>query len=598
MMRFDGGVRCVRRWFHALRRPKRSRQPHSGWIPAAVELLENRSLLSSTAGPALATAGPSWSDATNLTVSFAPDGTQVGGQTSALFSTMGNIANTAAWEQTILDAFQTWAASANLKIGVVADGGQPFGTPGATQGDPRFGDIRIGAAPLSANVVALAIPAAGSASGTWTGDIIFNSNVPFSSLNDLYAVALHEAGHVLGLPESTDPASPMFSGFTPGTVLLPTSADLAALQQLYGPPIASPGSNGNPSGNPDYSNLGGDDESLESDDDNPTTTQSPTATPPGTGGTSPSSTSSISSGASTIELAPSPGTVEGTKFNATGVLTGSRPVVTYRVEPAGLASGQPNVMTVTIQADQSGGIAPSVGILDEDGHPLAGQLLANGSGLYTLQIRGIVSGKEYFVRIGSSNVSAANATAAYRLDVNFSQATAPVTPSLSGTLGPGQSQQSFQLNVAQSGLFQFALGTNASSSGNNVAVELAVFDQSGNQVYQTVGTASATLSASPVMLQGTYFVRVSAASSTGSIPANLNFSVAASVLSDPIGPLPVDPTGAPPSAKSPVPPPFNWTNVVIAPRPAAPPPFVWVNTVPSKTAAAVPPKPYPPAAMP
>ena len=44
-------------------------------------------------------------------------------------------------------AFQTWAVQTNLNIGLVADGGQPLGTNGAVQGDARFGDIRVAAAP-------------------------------------------------------------------------------------------------------------------------------------------------------------------------------------------------------------------------------------------------------------------------------------------------------------------------------------------------------------------------------------------------------------------------------------------------------------------
>src|SRR5215813_10600580 len=84
-----------------------------------------------------ATFGNPWPDASHLTLSFAPDGTAIGTNTSNLIATLNAVAPTKTWELAILQAFQTWAVNANLNIGVVADGGQPFGATGAIQGDAR-----------------------------------------------------------------------------------------------------------------------------------------------------------------------------------------------------------------------------------------------------------------------------------------------------------------------------------------------------------------------------------------------------------------------------------------------------------------------------
>ena len=92
-----------------------------------------------------ATWGNPWPDPQHLTLSFAPDGTQVGGNSSNLFQTMSALGPTATWQTAILRAFETWAVQANMNIGVISDQGLPFGTTGAIQGDPRFGDIRLGA---------------------------------------------------------------------------------------------------------------------------------------------------------------------------------------------------------------------------------------------------------------------------------------------------------------------------------------------------------------------------------------------------------------------------------------------------------------------
>src|SRR5437868_15001889 len=91
-----------------------------------------------------ATFGIPWPNSPPITLSFAPDGTSDAGQQSQLSSLLSSVGSTKVWQETILRAFQTWAVNSNLNISVVADGGQPFGTAGAVQGDSRFGDIRVG----------------------------------------------------------------------------------------------------------------------------------------------------------------------------------------------------------------------------------------------------------------------------------------------------------------------------------------------------------------------------------------------------------------------------------------------------------------------
>src|SRR4051812_38222027 len=86
-------------------------------------------------------AGNPWPDAGHLTLSFAPDGTDVGGAPSRLGALLGPAGD---WQLAVLRAFQTWAVTANVNVALVADGGQPFGVGGGPQGDARFGDVRVG----------------------------------------------------------------------------------------------------------------------------------------------------------------------------------------------------------------------------------------------------------------------------------------------------------------------------------------------------------------------------------------------------------------------------------------------------------------------
>src|SRR5688572_26870649 len=93
----------------------------------SIDALEPRMALDAT-GSALGTAP-------YLTLSFAPDGTTVGGASSSLLAKFDALAPRAVWQDAILRAFQTWAVHTNADIGLVADGGQPLGAPGASQRD-------------------------------------------------------------------------------------------------------------------------------------------------------------------------------------------------------------------------------------------------------------------------------------------------------------------------------------------------------------------------------------------------------------------------------------------------------------------------------
>lgn len=181
---------------------------------------------------ALSAEGVAFGNSPYLTLSFAPDGTDVAGRGSTLFSYLNQVGPTEQWQQAILDGFQSWAIHTNADVAEVPDGGQPFGVAGRTLGDSRFGDVRVGAVPMRPGVYAVAV-SRGVISGTWSGDLLFNSRVNLASIDEVFRVALHEAGHVFGLEHSAAPNSAMYNSGLP-TVSQPSLDDLEAIWAQFG----------------------------------------------------------------------------------------------------------------------------------------------------------------------------------------------------------------------------------------------------------------------------------------------------------------------------------------------------------------------------
>ncbi|MCA9129507.1 MAG: matrixin family metalloprotease [Planctomycetales bacterium] len=350
-------IRCNVR-FDQFRRRGHKRQRRQ----MTCEQLDVRLALDATASAAAALP---WFDPAELTYSFAPDGTSLGNEQSSLFSELARTGTTEQWQDAIARAFNTWLGILGTSIQSTNDTGAPFGTFGPTQGDSRFGDIRIGAVPLAGNVMAQAIPHSIITQGSWAGDILFNANADWSELGQVYSVALHEFGHVLGLGHSDDPASPMFYHGVHDTIA-PTRDDAAALQKLYaGVDVETEGHGAN------YRSSDDEDHWREQPEFQFDSSQAL----PLTG-----------------ELAAS------ARYTAQAELTATTNAVLYRLEPIG-SIDHAQFLNIVVSATRQNGLIPSVNVFDSSGDPIRTRILHNSQGVLVVQARDVEPNQTYYVAV-------------------------------------------------------------------------------------------------------------------------------------------------------------------------------------------------------
>ena len=186
--------------------------------------------------------GPSGTfGSTGGTVSWSIAGAGLTNQTGQSFFTGQTVALSnflpADFATQITNAFAAWAQVANISFVQVADSGGNFGV--GTTGNIRIGGGFIDGFSANGSVVGRAFfpPSGGTANAVATnGDLIFDSG-DAGHWNDalLFATALHEIGHTLGLNHvpQNNPLAVMNPTLHIGLPLQPD--DIAGVQSIYGP---------------------------------------------------------------------------------------------------------------------------------------------------------------------------------------------------------------------------------------------------------------------------------------------------------------------------------------------------------------------------
>jgi hypothetical protein len=342
----------------------------------AVETLETRLV-------PYAVSGNAWPHPQLITISFEPDGTNLGGVSSNLFASLNAKWSTVVWQNQILRAAQVWAQQANLNFSIVADSGVVSGSGNYEQGDPTMGDIRIGGYNFGSSTLASAFMPPPGNNYSIAGDIQFNTGQVWAisgGTYDLFTVAAHEFGHALGLLHSSTPQAIMYGAYNMRKTAL-TSDDVAGIQSIYG------------ARQPDRYDA-----------------------------------SAPNSGAATAsDLNPviNPNSLTALVNNLDITTAGQQEYFTFTA-PAGTG----NALTVNVQSKGLSLLAPTLTVYGADQTTVLGS--ASGAGKYgttlSVTVQGVTAGERFYVKVAGADTSAFG-TGAYALTLDFGASPSPTVAS-------------------------------------------------------------------------------------------------------------------------------------------------------------------------
>ena len=471
--------------------------------------------------------GLAWTSGSDLTISFAPDGTDVAGQASGLFAEL-ETPQTAVWQDAVLSAFRTWAQYTTTNVQVVTDSGDPFGVAGPTQGDPRFGDIRIAAVPLSSDVIAISVPHDEFISGTWAGDVLINSNALFANVDELFSVMLHEAGHVFGLAHSNDPASPMFFHGV-SLAVMPTAQDIADLREAYGTPVQS-----EERSDESRHDRSRDDESHEAKGERREDRDEDEHREPSRVGL-----------ATDVQYVYA-NSDQALHYASSGVIDSAKDVDTLRLSAGDAEADGFKFLTVTVRATEPRGLIPQVEVFSSEGTKLDGQVLANANGTFVLQVADVSPEENYVVRVRGADSAGPFQAGGYQLEAQYVDHPAQLETFVADTLSSARPQSEQSVQVNETTLAHFVLSVDPVKTAASVALWAVIYDAAGSVVGRFAAHAGESRSSGTLLLTpGDYRLELTAARpDSGSLP-DVGFQLLGKTISLPIGPGISDPTRAP-----------------------------------------------------
>jgi hypothetical protein len=245
-------------------------------------------------------------------------------------------------------------------------------------------------------------------------------------------------------------------------------------------------------------------------------------------------------------------------YSTQGGISDRADVDFFKVRSAPAAGKAPEEMIVMAWALELNGLAPRVDVFDHSGKPVAAQVIGNDNGFFSIQVPDALPKQDYCVKVSALAPGGRHATGHYFLGVEFN-----LTPTVNlqsfggGTLTPSSPQQVRTLTVNQTRAFHFVLGADAGGAAA-VQVQMSIYDQNNNLVFRLAADAGQPASTGVAYLgAGTYTVGFTVAARDGATPPALTYTLKGDVISDPIGPVVIDPAKDPTTAADAA---YVWTD--------------------------------------
>jgi hypothetical protein len=273
--------------------------------------------------------------------------------------------------------------------------------------------------------------------------------------------------------------------------------------------------------------------------------------------------------ATALSVLSNPGGADA-RFDAVyrGVLIGANQVDTYRIQTNKYAPGTSATLNVMVWGLDLNPVDPRVRVYDAAGNPVAFQVLANQTGLFSVQVLGAVAGGSYYVQV-FAGAGAAQPTGSYFFAADFNHVPDTLfAAAAGGTVAAGATTSADTLTLNQAGAYQLALGAGSAQAGD--AVTMRVYDANGNLVFAlTAAAGQPPVTATEYLLAGTYTVTYSGAAADA---GPVSYGLFLDELSDLSGPY-ATATASPPSTLAPSPPaPSPPPSSAPAPAPSQPAP--------------------------
>jgi hypothetical protein len=225
----------------------------------------------------------------------------------------------------------------------------------------------------------------------------------------------------------------------------------------------------------------------------------------------------------------------------TGSIEDATDVDFYRVTAPTFADGQTQTLVISVASVGGSNLDPALQVYNAAGQLVAADIVVNDRSSYIVQIPGVASGNTFYIKVAPDMSAGANNTGDYLLGVNYRTTPILLGQLATSTLTAAQPVEARTVTVAQSQVTHFVLS--ASASDVAAAVRLIIFDQNGVPVFALTALAGQTVSGDVYLAGGVAYKAVfrAATADNSALPA-LTYNLRGKSMTDPIDPLPTDPT--------------------------------------------------------